>query len=569
MAEQGVLKVLIADDTDSDRLILESIVKREGHTVVCARDGIEAVDLFKSSAPDLVLLDALMPRLDGLGAAKQIKALAGDELVPIIFLTSLTDTDSLVKCLEAGGDDFLSKPYNRFIIQAKIKAFKRMREMHVTLHRQRDEIALHNEHLLQEQTVAKQVFDNIAHSGCLDAANVKYLLSPLAVFNGDVLVAGIRPSGSMMVLLGDFTGHGLPAAIGAMPLATSFYGMVQKGFALVDVLREINQKLKSILPIGVFCCACIVDIDFVKRRLKVWNGGLPDCFLHRGKTGDIEAIRSTHLPLGVLDDKDFRDDCLHLEMDLGDRFFMWSDGIVESRNHEGGMYGEERLRDVFERNSSSDHLFDEIIADVHDFSGEGCRDDDLSLLELKMVQPNEVHASADAMSGHVSTGLMEWALDFKVKSSTFRLFDPLPLLLNILVEVPGLRRHSGSLYTILAELYSNALEHGVLGLSSDWKKSPEGFARYYAERKERLNTLVDGFVSFHLSHNAMADGGSLLIRVGDSGEGFSHAEAFNNDHKTDGYSGRGIPLIRSLCESLRYIDNGSQVEAVFVWSNDH
>jgi len=568
MAEQGVLKVLIADDTDSDRLILESIVKREGHSVVCARDGLEAVELFKSSAPDIVLLDALMPRLDGLGAAKQIKELAGDELVPVIFLTSLTDTDSLVKCLEAGGDDFLSKPYNRFIIQAKIKAFKRMREMHVTLHRQRDEIVLHNEHLLQEQTVAKQVFDNIAHSGCLDAANVKYLLSPLAVFNGDVLVAGIRPSGSMMVLLGDFTGHGLPAAIGAMPLATSFYGMVQKGFSLVDVLREINQKLKSILPIGVFCCACIVDMDFVKRRIKVWNGGLPDCYLYREKTGEIETVRSTHLPLGVSDDKDFRDDCVYLEMDLGDRFFMWSDGIVESRNHEGDMYGEQRLQRVFERNDASAQLFDEIIEDVHSYSGEACRDDDLSLLELKMVEPHQVLASADALSGHVSTGLMEWVLDFKIKPSTFRLFDPLPLLLNILVEVPGLRRHSGSLYTILAELYSNALEHGVLGLSSEWKETPEGFARYYAERNKRLGELEDGFVSFHLSHNTMDDGGSLLIRVGDSGEGFSHADKLNNEHKTDGYCGRGIPLIRTLCESLRYIDSGSQVEAIFSWSND-
>jgi len=568
MAVPYVLKVLIADDTDSDRLILESIVKREGHEVVCARDGLEAVELFKSTAPDIVLLDAMMPRLDGLGAAKQIKELAGDELVPIIFLTSLTDTESLVKCLEAGGDDFLSKPYNRFIIQAKIKAFKRMREMHVTLHRQRNEIALHNEHLLQEQTVAKQVFDNIAHSGCLDAANVKYLLSPLAVFNGDVLVAGIRPSGNMMVLLGDFTGHGLPAAIGAMPLATSFYGMVQKGFALVDVLREINQKLKSILPVGVFCCACIVDMDFVKRRIKVWNGGLPDCYLYRAKTGEVEPVRSTHLPLGVQGDKAFRDDCVYLEMDLGDRFFMWSDGIVESRNHEGGMYGEERLRRVFDSNDASGNLFDEIIADVHDYSGEGCRDDDLSLVELKMVEPHEVDASVDALSGHVSTGLMEWALDFEVKPSTFRLFDPLPLLLNILVEVPGLRRHSGSLYTILAELYSNALEHGVLGLKSEWKESPEGFSRYYTERTERLRVLIDGFVSFHLSHKTTADGGSLLIRVGDSGGGFSHVEKLNVGHKTEGYSGRGIPLIRTLCESLRYIDNGSQVEAVFSWSND-
>src|SRR5690625_3892413 len=125
-----------------------------------------------------------------------------------------------------------------------------MREMHTTMLAQRDQIALHNEHFMQEQTVAKQVFDNIAHSGCLDANNVKYYLSSLAIFNGDIMLAAMRPSGSMMVLLGDFTGHGLPAAVGAMPLAATFYGMVPKGFAMTDILREMNTKLKSILPVG-------------------------------------------------------------------------------------------------------------------------------------------------------------------------------------------------------------------------------------------------------------------------------------------------------------------------------
>src|SRR5690625_5753446 len=158
----------------------------------------------------------LMPRFDGLGAALKIKSLAGEELVPIIFLTSLTYTESLVQCVDAGGDDSLSKPYNRVILQAKIKSFYRMREMHTTMLAQRDQIALHNEHFMQEQTVAKQVFDNIAHSGCLDANNVKYYLSSLAIFNGDIMLAAMRPSGSMMVCLGGFTGHGLPAALGGV-----------------------------------------------------------------------------------------------------------------------------------------------------------------------------------------------------------------------------------------------------------------------------------------------------------------------------------------------------------------
>jgi len=567
MSESVPLTILIADDTDSDRLILESIVKKEGHHVISVCDGEEAVTAFVEQKPDMVLLDALMPRLDGFGAARKIKELAGEELVPIIFLTSLTDTESLVRCLDAGGDDFLSKPYNRVILKAKIKSFRRMREMHQEVQVQRDQISSHNDHLMQEQTIAKQVFDNIAHTGCLNADNVKYILSPLAVFNGDVIVAAVRPSGSMMVLLGDFTGHGLPAAIGAMPLASSFYGMVQKGFSMVDILREINQKLKQILPIGVFCCATMVDMSFSKRKIKIWNGGLPDCYLHRASNGEVETIRSTHLPLGVLDNMSFKDDCLHIEMEPNDRLYMWSDGIIESRNAQGEMFGEERLMKLFKDTTSSTPVFDRILTAVHEYS-QGERDDDLSMIELSMANPSDVANNSLEYEPQRYGGMLEWSLDLELKPSTFRMFDPLPLLLNILVEVPGLRSHSGTLYTILAELYSNALEHGVLGLDSEWKKTPEGFAKYYAERKARVDQLQGGYVRFSLDHQVMSDGGALRIGVEDSGDGFQHQENINNTHKSVGYSGRGIPLISTLCDSLRYIGNGNRVEAVFRWDAD-
>ena len=231
----GTVKILIADDSDTDRFLLHRILKKQGHNVVLAADGVEAVEVFKQERPGIVLLDALMPHMDGFEAAEKIKQLAGEEFIPVIFLTSLQEAGSLARCLDAGGDDFLSKPYNSVILKAKINAFERMREMHRTLSHQRDEIFAHNSRLLREQEVAKRVFDKVAHAGCLDAANIQYALSPIAVFNGDVALAGVNPAGDLMVLLGDFTGHGLDAAIGAMPLAQSFYSMLEKGFLLITI----------------------------------------------------------------------------------------------------------------------------------------------------------------------------------------------------------------------------------------------------------------------------------------------------------------------------------------------
>lgn len=568
MNDPRSLKILVADDTDADRLILETIVRKEGHQVFSAKNGVEAVAIFQQEHPDIVLLDALMPEMDGFDAARQIKSLAGDELVPIIFLTSLQDTDSLVHCLDAGGDDFLSKPYNRVILKAKIKSFNRMRGLHNTMITQRDQLAQHHQRLLQEQAVAKQVFDNVAHSGCLNASNVRYFLSSLAVFNGDVVVAGIRPNGNMMVLLGDFTGHGLPAAIGAMPLASTFYGMVNKGFSMSDVLREINKKLKTILPIGLFCCATMIDFNFRRKRLKVWNGGLPAGMIYRQADGSVTPMRSTHLPLGVLPEKSFKDDVQFYDLDEGDRIFMWSDGIHEARNPLGDMFGEERLLEVFAQSREPALVFDEILASVKNFIGSGEQDDDLSMIEIRMDAPENLLHPNHYFVHKQQLSPVEWELRFEVKPTSFKAFDPLPFLLNVLTEEPDLRGFSGSLYTILAELYSNALEHGVLGLGGNLKKSPEGFAEYYAQREKLLNEITSGFVHIYFAYSSNIDGGSLTLRVEDSGAGFDYAALQGKALSMTGYSGRGIGIVEKLCKTVRYYGSGNKVEVVFVWVND-
>ncbi len=559
------LKILIADDNDSDRMLLQAIVRKQGHQVVTAADGQEAVDLFRQEAPQIILLDALMPRKDGFEAAREIKALAGEELVPIIFLTSLTDAESLAKCLEAGGDDFLSKPYNRIILKAKINAFNRMRMMHLTLQEQRDQIAENNEHLLQEQHVAKTVFDNVAHMGCLHAKNIQHLLSPLSVFNGDVLLACQKPSGSMHVLLGDFTGHGLPAAIGAMPLAEIFYGMSNKGFSMTDVLREMNQKLKQILPVGFFCCACMIDIDFKTNEMQIWIGGLPDCLLVR-KNGEIERIKSNHLPLGVLPSDRFAVETYKFELELNDRFFMWSDGIIESRNAEGDMFGEARLMEIIETQAVSENLFEQIHGGVLDFIGEGERDDDLTMVEVKMLRPDQLGLDEAHLNKSALVGPKNWSFSYVLRAQTLKEFNPLPLMLHLTMEVPGLRAHSGSIYTVFAELYSNALDHGILGLDSKLKKSPEGFAKYYALRAERLEKLVHDWVRFDIDHQPEGAGGVITIRVEDSGPGFDHLKYMDKKlNENTGFSGRGIPLLMKMCKKVGFNESGSAVEVEYHW----
>ncbi|SFM17071.1 fused response regulator/phosphatase [Marinobacter zhejiangensis] len=564
--EQGSLRILIADDSDTDRLILSKLVERQGHKPIGAADGDEAVALFCKHDPHIVLLDLIMPRMDGMEAARQIKMLAGENLVPVIFLTSISDARTLAKCLESGGDDFLSKPYNRVILEAKINAFNRMRLMHRTLTQQRDLIRNRNRKLLQEQEVAKRVFDNVAHTGSLNAENLRYHASPLSIFNGDVLFACRRPSGGMHILVGDFTGHGLPAAIGAMPVAEIFYGMTSKGFGCEDVLREINQKLKRILPVGMFCCAAFIQADFSINQLRVWNGGLPNGYLIRGD-GRREVLRSRHLPLGVLSPERFSVDAEVISTDPGDVLLVATDGIVEAENAEGDMFGEERLLATLDSVMAPRQVFDAVMGAVGRFASDLRTQDDLTVFALEMTETDESSEMSAGLTLSAVSGATEWLCHYELSDQTLGQFNPLPLLLHICMEVPGLRHRSGEVHTLLSELYTNALEHGILKLPSEWKNTPEGFGRYYAERARRLERIRGQSIRFTLRHSPSRDGGRLVIECHDTGEGFDYQAVLQHDHDPQcRYAGRGLVLLRQLSHSLTFHGNGNRVEVVYDWS---
>ena len=563
MTTSSSLTILIAEDGAMDRMLLTTIVSRQGHRVLAAADGLEAVALFESQRPQLVLMDALMPVMDGFEAARRIKALAGDAMVPIIFLTSLTEEEALVRCVEAGGDDFLAKPYSRVILEAKIMAMDRLRRLHQETLKQRDLIARHNEHLLNEQRVAKAVFDKVAHSGSLNAGNIRYRQSPYALFNGDLLLAAIHPSGDMHVLLGDFTGHGLPAAIGAMPMADVFYRMTAKGHPLSRILHEINVQLKRILPIGVFCCVSALTVSFRRNMLEFWGGGLPDGYLLRADGSERVPLVSRHLPLGILGADSFRDDFEAYPMELGDRVFLLSDGVLEARNELDELFGEVRLLQVLDEVGTADTVFDGIEQALQVFHGEVS--DDVSLVEVTMVEADSLKRPLLALPAGRS-GPTQWSSRFDFRGSSLRDFYPLPYLLQLLLEVPGLRDKGGALYSVLSELYANALDHGVLRLDSSLKRDAAGFAEYYRLRGERLDALDDGCVRVDIEVAQGEAGGRLILMVEDSGAGFDPDQVLQRQRPSAGLSGRGIALIQELSDSCSWSPDGRVARVEFSWA---
>jgi len=448
-----------------------------------------------------------------------------------------------------------------------------MRDMHQTMQQQRDEIAKHHLQLVTDQEAAKAVFDNVAHARHLDVSYIKHLLSPLAIFNGDVLLAAQNPSNNLYLLLGDFTGHGLAAAIGALPLSDVFYGMTAKGFSLAEVIRECNRKLCSVLPAGYFCCAAGLYIDFSRQTVEFWNGGLPSVYLRRNQASahqqSVMPLSSNHLPLGILSPERFKDDTQVVEVETADRLFLATDGVIEARNEQGEYFGADRLEQIIQ-SRGIEELFGSVKQDVYDFMKEEDRDDDITMVEVEIVPSTSIQPQAVAQPEE--GGPSDWKFTYELGSESLKSFNPLPLLQQILMEAPYLRSRATEIHTVLAELYSNALEHGVLGLNSSLKSSAEGFAQYYAARATALDN-VTGWVRFAFTAYLRGQQVKLDISIADSGPGFDYRSYLRNAACTaptgQKYHGRGVRLLWELCDRVTYQDPGNEVEVHMSWENEN
>jgi len=117
--------ILVVDDTATNRQILAVFLKKLGHTVALAEDGAQAVAMFSATPYDMIIMDVMMPVMDGYEATRRIKAMSGDRWVPVVFLSALDKDENLVTGLEAGGDDYLPKPVNFVVLEAKLRSLSR------------------------------------------------------------------------------------------------------------------------------------------------------------------------------------------------------------------------------------------------------------------------------------------------------------------------------------------------------------------------------------------------------------------------------------------------------------
>ncbi len=562
------MKVLVVDDDGYSRKLITYVLEDAGHRVVSAEDGQRGVEVWKSEKPDLVLMDLMMPVMDGHESALRIKDAAGQNFVPIVFMTALSEDRAMVHCLEVG-DDFLPKPVNLVMLQAKMKVHERNLELNRQVLEQNKELAYFRAKVSAEFDMTQQIMKVALQNNRQAIDGVTVHCSAHSTFNGDLVLIQEKVDGGLYLLIGDFTGHGLASSIGSVPIAQAFYTLAERNTAVGIMARELNRILHRFLPPSMFCAMTLLELNAARTLLEVWTGGLPDALVI-GADGHLKRrLASNHMPLGILENHEFEAFCEKVELSEGDRILLHTDGVNEASDPQGQLFGEERLHAVV--CTPEPDIIGRTLQAVRDFMQAETFQDDLSLVVVHCRQRSDsavfdggaaVRAGTDgAPLGALATppvpfNLPAFRAEFHWSPDQLREEDPLLMVRNWLDHHPRIRAHKEIVLSVLSEVFNNALDHGLLLMDSQAKSSTEGFDAYYRDREQRLRNLGAGFIGLELGfENTLPAELSLVLR--DSGKGFDHSRLGRDD--PDSTFGRGLAVVRELCSAMAFEDEGATI----------
>ena len=558
------LNILVVDAAEPDLALIGAFISQLGHTPILARNGREAVDLYLDSSPDMVLMDVVMPVMDGYQATAEIRKLADGKWVPVIFLIAETQDSDPSKGLDAGGDDYLTKPINLPILQAKIKAMQRTAEMQRIIADNARQFALYREENEREQDLARHLLEKIIRADKFDDKLIERWIRPATTFSGDIIATEFTPDHILHAILADSTGHGLAAALSVLPVIEVFYGMTKKGYGISNIAREINRKIQQLLPRERFVAAVLVAINFSDRTIELWSGGMPTAYFANEHGEIMREWRSAHPPLGILKDVDFQAKTDTFRWNEPGHLFFYSDGLVEAENDAGERFGTDRVRQALNEKCTQGQFW-YLIAAANKFMDLKNPADDISIAAIHcpmapvgegFVQPEQPSAAPVEPS--------KSRLAVRLSPPELKSFDVLPWLINWLNQLRFSQKQCQEMFLILSELYNNALDHGVLALDSKLKHQEDGFGLYLDMREERLAGLQRGYIEIELERIQKDQVPYLELRIMDSGKGFSVDSMLNTDISSSTRpDGRGVILVKTLCAEVKYPGCGNEVIALY------
>ena len=373
--------ILLVDDNPTNLQVLFQTLEGVGCKLLVAKNGEIALSIAGKALPDLILLDIMMPGIDGYEVCRQLKANRATSSIPVIFLSALGDTEDKVKGLQLGAVDYVTKPFQPDEVIARVNT-------HLTIHRLKREVESQKDQLEHELEVVSEVQRKLLPKQLpvIDGFKLGVHYETSRYAGGDYYDVIDLPDNCWGFLIADAEGHSAPAAVLMAMTCALFRSYPGSAADPAEVIHYLNEHLCKVADPS-FMTALYAFYDASAHTMRMARAGHPLPMVFRNS--DQKAIELTCpgvYPLGI-EPYEIEIPVTEVKLEPGDRFLIYTDGLTERFDEEGQTYGEERLLKLLATDSAHDPqgVIGAIMADVEQFAGELPADDDQALL-LGIVQ---------------------------------------------------------------------------------------------------------------------------------------------------------------------------------------
>jgi phosphoserine phosphatase RsbU/P len=370
-------RVLVVDDTEANIDVLVQTLRGE-YRLSVAIDGESALRSIEKNPPDIILLDIMMPGLDGYAVCRRIRANEAWRDIPVMFLSSLEDAQDKARGFEAGGNDYVTKPFEPLEVRARVQSLLRskaysdaVREAHA-----RD---LRIAHEIQMGILPTAIHTHTRSTG-LDVAAV---LESAREVGGDLYEVLRAADDRVVVALGDVSGKGIPAALFMAVTVTLLRTMARQHSDPAEILSALNDELAQQNPRGMFVTLQCAVFDLPRGRVTVAGAGHEAAVVLSTGRAPRRAFPSSGRVAGLMSGNVITSESLDLLP--GDTLLFFSDGVTEAFDEAEDLFGEDRLLAHLSGflGATATEIVHSLLAAVRTHAGSAKQSDDISIVAAR------------------------------------------------------------------------------------------------------------------------------------------------------------------------------------------
>ena len=366
--------ILIVDDNPANVDILQARLAANDYEIITASDGEAGLAMARDQKPDLILLDIMMPKMDGIEVCRHLRADSALPFMPIIMVTAKADSKDVVAGLEAGADEYLTKPVDQAALVARVKSMLRIKSLHDTVLEQSAQLQAQLETATKVQALFWPDIPEFTGGSHIWAAAV-----PAVYVSGDLYDVIPLPDGSLLAYVADVSDKGVPAALVMAALSTRIRSEARTQHEIDTLLETVNNRLHSLTSEEGFFATIVLARYWPnsgKMQLTL-AGHLQPLRIAESGIGNLPQING--ISLGVTPDVSYEKK--EILLSPGESILLFSDGVIEAENEDKELFGNDRLAD-FIKDAKGPPWGKGLFDFISSWRGNSSASDDLTILEI-------------------------------------------------------------------------------------------------------------------------------------------------------------------------------------------